>query len=682
MGVIQLKPGVDTQQTATLNSAGVTQSQLIRYKEGLIQTYGGWQPFYNTAIGSTIRDLHAWVDSNFNNWLAVGATKNLVVIENSVPRDITPQTFTSSFPPNFSISSSTGSNANYFITVTDNNLGAYGVPSIYDSVYFNTPIAIGNLFINGAYQIVGINSSDTYTIASSVAASTTINSSGIMLTFASTVGSAIVTGSIPNNNYISAVGLYEQFIAPTTVGGLTIQGRYYISSILDSTNFTITALSPATATSTATMNSSLVQVVYYISPGPTTAGGGFGTGAFGSGGFGTGSTAGTALIGTPITATDWTLDNWGEVILACPKGGAVYTWSPDQAAYNAQVIAQAPFFNDGIFISQPQQILVCYGSIQATGVQDQLIVRWSDSADFTNWAVTAATAAGSFHISTGSQIIGGMQCPTFGLISTDVDVWIMQYVGGTVIFNFTRVGAGCGWIGPHAAGIMAGNPYWCGLNNFYTIGPNGVMPLPCSVWDVIFQNISSVNQTKVVCAINSAFSEVTWFYPSAASLGENDSYVKVHIEGQEYEWDFGSLARTAWIDISALGMPIASDNNGYLYQHEMGTVISGIGAPYFRSGWWALTEGQDLAFVDWILPDFIWGTYGGAKDASVNVTFYSANYPGDTPLTYGPYTVTSATEYINIRLRARLMSVLVQSNNQEFWRLGRIRFRYAVSGRR
>jgi hypothetical protein len=25
--------------------------------------------------------------------------------------------------------------------------------------------------------------------------------------------------------------------------------------------------------------------------------------------------------GTPITATDWTMDNWGEDLLACPRGG-------------------------------------------------------------------------------------------------------------------------------------------------------------------------------------------------------------------------------------------------------------------------------------------------------------------------------------------------------------------------
>ena len=69
--------------------------------------------------------------------------------------------------------------------------------------------------------------------------------------------------------------------------------------------------------------------------------------------------------------------------------------------------------------------------------------------------------------------------------------------------------------------------------------------------------------------------------------------------------------------------------------------------------------------------------------ASINITFFGANYPTDNVTTYGPFTVTSTTEFINIRARHRLMSAFVQSNSSsEFWRLGRIRFRWAQAGRR
>src|SRR3990167_5213055 len=114
------KPGVDTQQTPTLNSAGIYQSQLIRYKDSLIQTYGGWQQFVGTAIPSTIRVLHAWSDLSHDDWLAVGATNNLITITSGTIYDVTPQTRTNNFSPNFSIST-----ANQFtVTVVDANSGA------------------------------------------------------------------------------------------------------------------------------------------------------------------------------------------------------------------------------------------------------------------------------------------------------------------------------------------------------------------------------------------------------------------------------------------------------------------------------------------------------------------------------------------------------------------------------
>lgn len=672
MVAVTLKPGVNTQQTPVLNEAGISQSQLMRYKGGLLQTFGGWINYVAFAVPSTVRNLHAWQDSNNIKYLSAACTKNLSVIASNAIQDITPQNTVTDFTPNFSISS--GSN---IVTVVDPNSG----PTTFNTAYFDTPVSIGNMLLNGAYPIVSVLSTGSYTIASSVIASTTIVSSGILPGFNTTSGSATVLVTLPNNNFPSIPGLFEQFIAPTTVGGQLIQGKYQVTSIIDSTTFNITLTQTASATSSGTMNAGLTEINYYVTIGPTAAGSGFGAGGFGSGGFGTGTGA-VSNPGTPITAIDWTQDNWGEILLSCPENGAIYQWSAHSGLTTSQVVSQAPFFNGGIFISQPQQILVAWRSVQNSGVQGNLIVRWSDADDFTNWTVSNQTSAGSFTIPTGSILVGGIQCPTFGLLSTDIDVWVMQYVGGDVIFNFTRVGTGCGWLGKHACDVLAGTPYWVGTNNFFTLGSNGVVPLPCSVWDAVFQNLNTTYQSKTLCAIDAAFNEVIWFYPSASSVGENDSYVKVHIEGQEYEWDYGVLERTAWVDISVLGEPIGADTKGFLYQHETGTMITGVGLPFFRSGWWAITEGNDFAFVDYVIPDFQWGLRDGAQDASILVTFFSADYPGDTPRQYGPYTVTQATEYITTRIRGRLMSIMVQSQNSEFWRLGKIRYRAAMMGRR
>lgn len=676
-GAIQLKPGVDTQMTLSANQAGVSVSQLIRYKEQMIQSYGGWQNLTATTIGSTIRDLHPWQGLGLTSArLGIGATQSLAVYnsgDGSITT-ITPQTNTTNPTPNFSISS--GSNV---LTVVDGGSSA----TTFNTVYFNTPVAIGAFLLNGAYPINSVTGSSIYTILLPSVSTSTVTSSGKLPIFNTSSGSASVRVTLSNNAFTATPGLYQQFIATTSVGGLTIQGPYQIASVIDSTDFRINATQQASATATATMNGGLAQLKYYITIGPTAAGSGFGAGGFGSGGFGTG-TASAGATGTPITAVDWTQDNWGNILLACPQDGAIYTWSPDSGNSNASVITNAPFFNGGIFVSMPQQILVAWRSVQSSGVQDPLIVRWCNAGDYTNWTVSNQTTAGSFRIPTGSKIIGGIQAPQFGLISTDIDVWTMTYVGGTVIFNFTRVGTGCGWIGSHACGVLAGNPYWMGTNNFFGMGANGVQPLPCTVWDQVFQNLSSsANQYKVRVAVNSAFNEIAWFYPSASSAGENDSYVKVHIEGNEYEWDYGTLTRTAWTDVSILGMPIGADASGQLYSHETGTTITGASLPTFQTGWWAIGEGQEYPFVDMIIPDFIFGLRSAAQSATLAITFVGCDYPGGPQTTYGPYTVSSTTQFINTRIRNKLLSAIITSNaSTEFWRIGRIRFRFGQSGRR
>ena len=669
MGAVLLRPGVNVEQTPALNEAGISQSQSLRFKDGLIQAYGGWEYFNTTAIPSTVKDLHPWQDVSGTARLGVGATSNLMALTATSNQDITPQTRTTNPTPNFSISS-----GSFTVTIVDANSG----PTVYNTVFFNTPVAVGNLLLNGPYQIVSALSTGSYTITSSVVASTTIASSGILPKFTTTNASPTVLVTLPNHTATAVLGLQQTFRATTTVGGLTIYGPYTVATVADSTSFTINAQTPATSTSTATMNSSLAQMVYYVTLGPQSVGSGYGAGGYGSGGYGTG-TATAGEPGTAITATNWSLDNWGENLLSCPADGAIYTWAPQGGYSTAQVITQAPFFNGGIFISMPQQILVAWKSVQSTGTQDNLIVRWCDAGDYTNWTVSSQTTAGSFHIPTGSVIVGALQSPSYAMVWTDIEAWIMSYVGGDVIFNFTKAGTGCGLIGQHAAGVLGGDVYWCGINNFFKQGANGAEVMPCSVWDFIFQNLNTDYQDKIYCAPNSAFNEITWYFPATGST-ENNAYVKVNIA--EGVWDYGYMSRTAWTDVSVLGQPIGADTGGFAYQHEMGTSMPGAGLPSFQSGWWSLTEGNDLAFVDWVIPDFKWGTYGGSQDAQIYLTFYATDYPGGAIRAHGPYTVTQATEYINPRLRGRMVSILVQTANDAFWRTGRLRYRYALAGRR
>ena len=102
--------------------------------------------------------------------------------------------------------------------------------------------------------------------------------------FNTSSGSGSVTVTLPNNGYQAITGLFQQFIAPTNVGGLTIQGKYQIASVIDSTNYVINTTQQASATATATMNGGDAQILYNVTLGPATVGSGFGSGGFGSGG--------------------------------------------------------------------------------------------------------------------------------------------------------------------------------------------------------------------------------------------------------------------------------------------------------------------------------------------------------------------------------------------------------------
>jgi hypothetical protein len=650
---------------------------LIRYRQGLVQKLGGWNVFYSNVAG-TPRDMHAWEDLNQTNHLAVGTTTQLVIITNGHAQDITPQTLKSNFAPNFStVMNSTT------VNVIDPNITNV---TIYDSVLFNTPVAIDGIILSGLYPIALATGADSYDITAATPAVAGVSNAGAVPVFTTTSTSAIVSVALAAHGL--SVGNTFVFPIPTTGNGVTITGNYAVTAVTDANDFEITVATQATASGSFSMNAGNAQLIYYIAIGPPAPGIGFGLGPFGGGGFGLGGSGSGQQTGTEITATDWTSDNWGEILLACPMGGGVYQFDPTAGFVTAQLVSTAPPFNGGIFVSTSQQILVCWGSTvtESVGIeQDPLTVKWSTVGDYTNFVPLATDQAGSYRISNGSKILGGLSTPNQNLIFTDEDCWAMNYQGPPFVFGFNKIGAGAGLISSHGAMQLRGNVYWMGATNFYSATSNGVAVMPCPVWDFVFQNLNAAFQQNVRAMPNTPFNEAGWAFPSLASVnGECDSYVKTNITEPAEPWDYGSLPRSAWIDQTVLGNPMGAVPAGTIYQHE--TSNDAAGQPLvssFTTGYFFIAEGEDYAFVDQILPDFKWGFYGAAQTANIQMTFNIVNFPGDTPVQYGPYVVTVNTEILSVRFRGRQMSITVQSSDQgSFWRLGRVRYRYAPSGRR
>lgn len=481
------------------------------------------------------------------------------------------------------------------------------------------------------------------------------------------------------------------FTTPTSVGGVTIAGQYSVIDTVDANNFHIGVASVATSSATVAMNSGQAQLEYFITLGPPAAGSGFGLGGFGLGGFGTGAAAPSQQTGDPITAVDWTSDNWGQILIECPEGGGIYYWDPTGGFSNMSLISTAPLFNTGIFISTSEQILIAYGSSthQHIGYQfDPLLVQWSDIANFLQWDPTAeGSQAGNFPIPLGSSINAGAAVANQNLIWTDLDLWAMPYIGPPNVFGFNQVGAGMGAVSGHAVLKLRGGVYWMSQSNFCSYGANGAQVVPCPVWDVVFQNLNTNFLQNVRSMPNTPFNEAGFLFPSAASTsGECDSYVKFNIVDQGAPWDYGIgvLPRSAWTDQSVLGMPIGASPQGIIYQHETG--FDAAGSPLmasFTTGMFYLEEGENLVVVDQIMPDFKWGTFSGGQNAQVQLTFNMYYTPTSSPVTYGPFLVTSTSGLISCRMRGRLMAITVSSSDiGSFWRLGSCKYRYTVSGRR
>jgi len=674
---IKLRPGVETNTTLALNEAAYSSSALIRFLPermglGLAQKLGGWIAYYNSSISSKIRALKGWADLNAVNHLAVGAESKLDVLTNNNLVDITPQVTVTNSAPNFSTTA--GSNT---VTITDAGITA----SVLDLVNFVTPVSVGGLILTGPYTIYTA-AGTTYTINASALAASTVSSGGASYAFSTTNGSSIISTTFNNHGY--SVGDVFYVGVSTTLGGLTLFGLYTVLTVPTVNTFTFSAANTATSTAgPVSINSGNIQSTFYIALGPQPTGSGYGVGGYGTGGFGVGTTQ-PSTSGTPVTTTDWTLDNFGQDLIACPAGGAIYYWHPGGQLQNAQIVGgNGPLVNSGIFVAMPERQIIAYGS-SFTLSPDPLLVRWCDIEDFTQWNATPTNQAGSYRIPTGSKIVAGIQGPQQGLLWTDLDMWAMQYVGAPFVYGFNKIGSNCGAVSRHCTGQLNGAIFWMSQKQFFMSMGSGPQSIPCPIWDVIFQNINTSYLSKVCCAVNSQFNEVTWYYPSASST-ENDSYVKYNTVLQQ--WDYGSLGRTAWIDQSVLGPPIGAGSDNYLYQHEVGNdAASGATTTAmlssFQTGFFQLNEADNLIFIDQIWPDMKWGTYSGTQNATVQITFYVTNYPGDAVTAYGPYNMTQATEYISVRIRARLMSIAVSSSDVgTFWRLGAIRYRYQIDGK-
>lgn len=152
--------------------------------------------------------------------------------------------------------------------------------------------------------------------------------------FTTRTGSAVVDVRVPLHRLRAG----NTVVFPnhqTTVGGLTIEGIYTVTSVLDENRFTITH--GTTATSAVTDSGGLVDFRAALPAGlASNPLAGYGIGTYGSGPYGTGPE-------DIETMRDWSICPWGEFGLINPSGFGIFEWQPEtdypELAYNGNFAA-------------------------------------------------------------------------------------------------------------------------------------------------------------------------------------------------------------------------------------------------------------------------------------------------------------------------------------------------------
>lgn len=496
-------------------------------------------------------------------------------------------------------------------------------------------------------------------------------------------GSTKVTVSIsPQGSQADDYFLFTEVTA--SLASMSFTSSYQITSV-GASFFTFEASS--TADSTIANGGGAVRVDFLLPNGlvDNTAAAGWGGGTWGtpgvsvSGGWNQPRASGEA--GVSVNLRQWSLDNWGEDLLANPRGGKIYRWDATSGVETRSQLmsSAAPSVVNQMLVAQEGRHVIAFGTHNVSGDYDPLLIRWSDSEDLGEWTVAATNQAGEFRLENGSFIIGAQESRREIVVFTDESVYSMSRVGGAAVFSFSDLGRHNGLVSQHASVDVNGKVYWMGFNTFHMY--DGVIKtLPCSLQNFIFNKDSEgylnfSQRDKVFADTNREFNEIWWFYPSKNS-DENDRYVVYNY--LEDTWYDGTMNRTVWADVDIFERPYAIDSSGTLYLHEQGKDddASNLKATLKTSNF-DLQDGSDLMFIDRYIPD-------NSITKEMNVEFTYKKYPQDTEsFSKGPFTITPSIKKKHPRIRGRQCQLRYSTSIQgSHFRLGTDRLDLKPDGKR
>lgn len=442
------------------------------------------------------------------------------------------------------------------------------------------------------------------------------------VTFAATSGSTTIT--VSDTGHGAVVGDFVTFSGAAGLGGAITAGvlnrEYQITEVPDADTYKIEASVAANASDTGNGGASTVGE-YQLNVGPEVQVPltGWGAGPWGSGTWGLSSPSPNAL-------RIWSQSNFGEDLIYAPNKGSIYYWDVSNGLDSRGVAisslagaSDVPVVQEFILVSDVSRFVFAFGCNElGSSTQDQMLIRWSDQEDVTNWTPSPTNQAGSLRLSKGSRVVAAIQSRQEILVFTDNAVYGLQYLGAPEVWGSQLVADGVTCMAQNVVSVAANVTYWMGIDKFYRFDGNA-STLPCNVRQYVFSDMALGQRDQFFSGTIEQFNEVWWFYCSANSTVVDRYVVYNYVEDV---WYYGTMGRTAWLDACNCAFPNAATYDYTIVQHENGVDDNTTGTPqpinaYIESSEWDLQDGDSFIFIRRVLPDV---TFNGSTAVSPQLT--------------------------------------------------------------
>ena len=701
---LKFRPGINKELTRSSNEGGWFDMDKVRFRFGYPEKIAGWVKRSATQqFVGRCRALISWVDLRRERYIGIGTNLKYYIDRGTTLFDITPirKTMTSTEVQSVVVDYS-GTNTEIpagisgigSVTVSISPINVTGVSATGSA---GEPVkrpgggqlpddsaVVRNLSgVSGTGEVgnpVGIPDDIYIFKVNGVGASgsaglgyITINDKEDGLTFAVTSGSNVVTVTT-NSAHGAETGDFVTFSGvQSTAGGLDSDlaialNQEYVITRLTPNTFTVKAREANKKIMDVTVNGEVDQDLYpQNATQSTTNGGGIKASAVFQenagrnvsqlfNGWNAGSW-GSQAWGQTVASDSlriWHHSTFGEDLILNYRDGPVFYWDSSNDVSNRAVnltdfpgANRVPQIAKQVLVSDRDRHVIAFGcdAELTPGVQDPLIIRFSDAENVTDWQTRAENTAGELRLGLGSQIVQAVETKQQILVFTDTTLYAMQYLGPPYTFGVSAVSEKITIQSPNAGVAVDDVVFWMGANEFY-VYQGSVQRMPCTVRDYIFNDFNFDQAEKVVAGVNSEHSEVWWFYPSA-NIDESGAYQNTDVDRyviynyQEQVWSVGKLNRTAWLDRGLFNFPMAAGTDGHLYEHERGfddgeyEPARAISA-YIESSPFDIGEGDKFMFIKKIIPDV---TFKDSTTDSpyVNLELSTEQYPGSGGVTLNSY---------------------------------------------